>query len=209
MFYSLGSRTAVGGVDSIRRAADVSASTSNDDNGADDGGELVFVGTGAILALAVDADDNIIYSMADGLGQTGRVYTIPMTSGGIPVSISVPSSSSSRSATTNPATDTSTSSTSPYSFKGIKVGHAGDSSGTVAAGERKGEGGGEQEASGSSLADAGASLPLGKGDLDLGPFLPGIAVCPATGDVYVARGHAGLTRMMKSDGFDTQVSPYL
>ncbi|CBJ28938.1 NHL repeat-containing protein [Ectocarpus siliculosus] len=35
----------------------------------------------------------------------------------------------------------------------------------------------------------------------LGPFLPGVAVCPVTGDVYVTRGHTGIARLVKgTDG---------
>lgn len=160
VFYSLGYQRGAGGVDSIRRAAAVGAQFSprtNNGRGSYAGGsfagggfggggfgtqddELIFTGTGVILAMTVDADENLVFTMDDALAESGGVYRLEMASGGVP-------------AVGAPATE----------------------------------------------ADAET---LGT---DLGPLLPGVAVCPATGDVFVARGHAGLTRILKSGGFVTQV----
>lgn len=109
---------------------------------------LVYTGTGVILAMAVDADDNLVFSMEDAHAVSGGVFMLPISQ------------------------------------------------------DEDGELGGGGEA---SLDGATAPAVLLAGGL--GPFLPGVAVCPATGDIYVSRGHSGIARLVKGadGGFSTKV----
>lgn len=120
----------------------------------------MFRGTGVILALAIDAEDNLVFSMGDDVSKTGGVFILRSSAGDV-------------------------SKNAEYSSE------------TITSWPDPGE------------STAGRRGPLGHDAVvlgaDLGAFLPGVAVCPMTGDIFVARGHAGLTRMLKSDGFKTKV----
>ena len=115
---------------------------------------LVYTGTGVILAMAVDADDNLIFSMEDAATVSGGVYMLQLA----------------------PARRD----------------------------EEEELGGGGGEASFDDEDAAARAVLLAGG---LGPFLPGIAVCPVSGDIYLSRGHTGITRLRKDilGGFNTKV----
>lgn len=115
--------------------------------------ELVYTGTGIILALATDAADNIVFTMDDALAESGGVYVLPRVVATKTGEIGAPRPQR-----------------SPVGADG----------------------------------DVAVAVPVAIAT-GLGPFLPGVAVCPRTGDVYVARGHTGLTRVRKTGGFETKV----
>lgn len=165
----------MGGIDSIRRVENRSEIMGSGITV--DSGELVFQGTGVILALAVDADDNLVFTMDDDSeNDVGRVYILPMTSGGQPARAS-----------------SAASNTDDRLVEKSDADPGGETVNSTGARE-------------SAKAGIEAAMPLGGRDgIKLGAFMPGVAVCPATGDVYVTRGHSGLTRMLKSDYFETQV----
>ncbi|CAM9913185.1 unnamed protein product, partial [Laminaria digitata] len=144
VFYSLGVEKGVGAA--IRRAstgsADASVTTGVND-------ALVYMGPGAILALAVDADDNVVFSMDDSFSETGALFLLKMERGAAPV------------------------------FEETSTGYSTDDSSTP----------------GGYSGETGRAVRLAS---DLGPFLPGVAVCPVTGDLYVARGHSGLIRLVRN-----------
>lgn len=149
-------------MDTIRRVAPPGPSPGPQDStgGLQHGGDvLVYIGTGFILALAVDSGDNLIFSMEDAPAVSGGVYMLQMAPGGVVLSQN--------------------------------------------GGEKLGAG---NEAPLDDAAPAPAVLLAG----GLGPFLPGVAVCPATGDIYVSRGHTGMARLVKDHdgGFSTKVRRY-
>lgn len=135
-----------------------SAPTSDTAAGGLEHGEddtLVYTGTGVILAMAVDANDNLVFSMEDAPAVSGGVYMLKTAPGERLLSQDED--------------------------------------------EELGDGG---EA---SLDDATAPAVLLAGGL--GPFMPGVAVCPVSGDIYVSRGHTGIARLVKDadGGFSTKV----
>eukprot|EP00752_Nemacystus_decipiens_P018448 g16538.t2 len=148
-----------GTADTIRRLPPPSSAVPAADAavGALDQGEdtLLYTGTGVILAMAVDADDNLVFSMEDAPAVSGGVYMLRMAPGGVLL----------------------------RRDEGVERG-SGDEA---------------------SLDDAAAPAVLLEGGL--GPFLPGIAVCPISGDLYVSRGHTGIARLVKdkNGGFGTKV----
>lgn len=137
------------------------------------GDELIHKGTGVILAIAVNADDDIVFTMNDALGESGGLYVLRMAPGGVPRG-------------------------------GMHSLDSGISSSTVDQTDEPSDGGISESdyASGSTGCDE--AIPLATG---LGPFLPGVAVCPVTGDVYVTSGHTGLTRVIRgaNGGFENKV----
>lgn len=148
---------------------------------------LILEGTGVILGLAVDADDNLIFSMNNDEADTSTVYFLAMNSQGMPSSGSLASTAT----TTTVEDGLRGDSFEPHEGLGSSNDEANNSiSGAAATG------------SGVSIE---AAVPLGGEMADLGSFVPGVAVCPVTGDVYVALGHNGLTRMLRSHDFETQV----
>lgn len=122
---------------------------------------LLYTGTGVILAMAVDADDNLVFSMEDAPAVSGGVFMLRMAPGGV-----------------------------------LLLPRDDDADAAL------GGGGGEQAPSSDGASSPAVSLAGG-----LGPFLPGVAVCPATGDVYVSRGHTGIVRLLKDadGGFGNKV----
>ncbi|CAM9789975.1 unnamed protein product [Ectocarpus fasciculatus] len=162
VFYSVS--TGHGAGDAILRAASSSSSSANtngdndNDNGNDDGDTVVYVGTGIILAMAVDADDNLIFTMEDAPAVSGGVFLL--------------------------------------SWRQINAGGGGGAEGPSSIGV-PGDGSYFELSSETAAAETSAvSLAAG-----LGPFLPGVAVCPVTGDLYVTRGHTGIARLVKgTDG---------
>lgn len=171
VFYSLGFPKGIGGT--IRRAASTSdlptgeVEPGSSTSGSNTEDKLIYQGTGIILALAIDASDNLVFSMGDSLADNGAVCALRMAPGGVPEPQTRPG---------------------VYSDSATGGGLTGDNSASSLE-----EGGG-----------CGVAVTLAT---SLGPFLPGVAVCPVTGDVYVARGHSGLTRVLKeTDGaFNTKV----
>lgn len=116
---------------------------------------LTYTGTGVILAMAVDADDNLIFTMEDAPTVSGGVFFLQMEQGG-------------------------------------RTSHDSDDLGD-----------GISEPAGLN-SESSPAVALA---VDLGPFLPGVAVCPATGDIYVTRGHTGMARLVKgvNGDFGTKV----
>lgn len=116
---------------------------------------LVYMATGVILAITVDADDNLVFSMEDAPAVSGGVFMLQMGLGGV-----------------------------------------------LLPQDEDGDLGGGGEA---SFDDTAAPALLLAGGL--GPFLPGVAVCPVSGDIYVSRGHTGIARLVKDSdgGFGTKV----
>ncbi|CAM9284108.1 unnamed protein product [Hapterophycus canaliculatus] len=164
VFYAL--VTGNGKGDTIRKAASppaYGASRSDGDVG-QDLDTITYTGTGVILAIAVDADDNLIFTMEDAPTVSGGIFFLGMAPGG-----KVASQQQSRGKSHDPdgAGDRLSQPTTPASEYSPAV----------------------------ALA------------VDLGPFLPGVAVCPVTGDIYVTRGHTGVARLVKGvDGdFSTKV----
>lgn len=236
MFYSLAVEEGVGAA--IRRASTRSAESlyyagratgqspfksGSGAHGVEDA--LVYTGPGAILALAVDADDNLVFSMDDSFSDTGALFSLKMERGGVPVieatSTGYSTDDSSTATGTRAAATTSTSAatgtSSSSSSVELSVGPTADAPilTNLADGSSGGYNSGVSSRSSSSLSSSsgygvgsGGAVPLAS---DLGPFLPGVAVCPITGDLYVARGHAGLIRIIrKADGsFEKKVRRYL
>lgn len=163
VFYSVSKGQGAG--DAILRAASSSPSSANTDvdtDNDDDGDTVVYVGTGIILAMAIDADDNLIFTMEDAPAVSGGVFLLSWRQ-------------------INP---------------GGGVG-AEDSSGT---GVSRYDSYFETPSETETAETSAVSLAAG-----LGPFLPGVAVCPVTGDVYVTRGHTGIARLVKgTDGSFSQ-----
>ncbi|CAN0462173.1 unnamed protein product, partial [Ectocarpus sp. 8 AP-2014] len=159
VFYSVSKGQSAG--DAILRAASSSPSSANtnvDTDNDNNGDTVVYVGTGIILAMAIDADDNLIFTMEDAPAVSGGVYLLSRRQ-------------------INP---------------GGGVG-AEDSSGT---GVSRYDSFFEMPSETETAETSAVSLAAG-----LGPFLPGVAVCPVTGDVYVTRGHTGIARLVKgTDG---------
>ncbi|CAM9705674.1 unnamed protein product [Scytosiphon promiscuus] len=157
VFYALG--TGKGEGDTIRKAAFLSAFGAGRSDGdiEQHNDTLVYTGTGVILALAVDADDNLVFTMEDAPTVSGGVFFLRMAPGGVVAS--------------RQQTD--------------GAGHGSNSAG----------------------GGLSASAPAVALAVDLGPFLPGVAVCPITGDIYVTRGHGGVARLVKGvDGdFSTKM----
>lgn len=147
-----------GTADTIRRVAAPSSAPASDTavGGLEHGEDVpVYTGTGVILAMAVDADDNLVFSMEDAPAVSGGVYMLKMAPGGV----------------------------------------------LLLQDEDKDLGSGGE----ASLDDAAApAVPVAAG---LGPFLPGVAVCPVSGDIFVSRGHTGIARLVKDadGGFSTKV----
>ncbi|CAN0326968.1 unnamed protein product [Ectocarpus sp. 6 AP-2014] len=159
VFYSVSKGQSAG--NTILRAASSSLSSDNtnvDTDNDNDGDTVVYAGTGIILAMAIDADDNLIFTMEDAPAVSGGVFLLSWRQ-------------------INPGGD---------------VG-AEDSSGTgVSMYDPFFEKTSETETAETSAVSLAAGL---------GPFLPGVAVCPVTGDVYVTRGHTGIARLVKgTDG---------
>ena len=170
VFYSLRPGHGAGGT--IRRAAWAPSRSSPDHDGmpknfaqAED--TLIYAGTGGILAMAVDADDNLLFTMADALAVTGGVYTLEMAPGGV--------------------------------VRSREQLEDEESFGI--------EGDGQGEDTGNSGGVDVTAAPAALVAPGLGPFLPGVAVCPVTGDVYVTRGHTGIARLVKGadGGFSSKV----
>lgn len=144
---------------------------------ADDDDALVYTGTGVILALAVDADDNLVFTMEDVPAINGGVFLLQMAPGGVVLGRE------------QGHTEATASADDP--------GHEGDSPSRGSHRSRLPSSGDNDQ-----IAPA-VALAAG-----LGPFLPGVAVCPVTGDVYVTRGHTGIARLVKgaaSASFSTKV----
>ncbi len=152
--------------DTIRRAA--SSRSLSPDGGAAENlpqGEdvLLYTGTGSILAMTVDAYDDLVFTMVDVPAVSGGVYTLRMAPGGV---------------------------VRPRDQLPEGEGGRGQGDGT-GGGSDGGRGGGGGDAAAPAVALAA----------HLGPFLPGVAVCPVTGDVYATKGHTGITRLVKgADG---------
>ncbi|CAB1117822.1 unnamed protein product [Ectocarpus sp. CCAP 1310/34] len=163
VFYSVSKGQGPG--DAILWAASSSPSSANnnvDTDNNNDGDTVVYVGTGIILAMAIDADDNLIFTMEDAPAVSGGVFLLSWRQinpgGGVGAEDS---------------SDTGVSRYDSYFEMPSETGTAETSAVSLAAG--------------------------------LGPFLPGVAVCPVTGDVYVTRGHTGIARLVKgTDGSFSQ-----
>eukprot|EP00903_Cladosiphon_okamuranus_P013725 g12778.t1 len=144
-----------GTADTIRRAAPFSFNITAVDGPKRGEDALIYSGTGVILSMTVDADDNLVFSMEDAPAVSGGVFMLKMGPGG-----------------------------------------------ELLTQDEGGELDGGAEA---SFDDTTApALLLANG---LGPFLPGVAVCPVSEDIYVSRGHTGITRLVKDTdgGFSTKV----
>lgn len=188
---------------------------------------LVYTGPGAILALAVDADDNLVFSMDDSFSDTGALFYLKMERGGVPVLEETStgySTDDSSTPTGTTYTGSSTSTTTTSSSVGLPGGGSSADAPNLSnladrsSGDYDNNSGASSSSpsssSSSSLSSLSSSSGYGVGSgravplaSDLGPFLPGVAVCPITGDLYVSRGHAGLVRFIrKADGsFENKV----
>ncbi|CAM9717004.1 unnamed protein product, partial [Pylaiella littoralis] len=176
VFYTLSLGKGRG--DTIRRAASPSSASSS---GSDDDA-LVYSGTGIILAMAVDADDNLVFTMEDALAVSGGVYLLRMAPEG-------------------------------QEEAHVETTVSADDHGNNNVPEKGGPGSGSSTGSGfadelPSSTDGDRVAPAVALAAGLGPFLPGVAVCPITGDVYVTMGHTGVARLVKGttgDLFSTKM----
>lgn len=164
MFYTVSTSQKAG--HAILRAASSprsGADTNNNvDTDNDDGDTVVYVGTGIILAMAVDADDNLIFTMEDAPAVSGGVFLL--------------------------------------SRRQINVGGSGGADGSSSTAVSAYDSYFELPLETDTTKTSAVTLAAG-----LGPFLPGVAVCPVTGDVYVTRGHTGIARLVKEvDGSFSQ-----
>lgn len=141
--------------------------------------EIIFTGTGVILAMAIGFDDSLVFTMNNALAETGGVFTLK----------------------TAPESEKESAADSEFGFGN---GSESDNDATTALGGLLYDYSHTTPLPGTSTSTAGGDtgpedvIELATG---LGPFLPGIATCPVTGDIYVARGHTGLTRVVRgADG---------
>lgn len=132
--------------------------------------------------MAVDADDNLVFTMEDALAVSGGVYLLRMAPEG-------------------------------QEEAQVETTVSADDHGNNDVPEKGGPGSGSSTGSGfadelPSSTDGDRVAPAVALAAGLGPFLPGVAVCPITGDVYVTMGHTGVARLVKGttgDLFSTKV----
>ena len=163
---------------------------------------LVYTGPGAILALAVDADDNLVFSMDDSFSETGALFSLKMERGGVPVFEETSTGYSTDDSSTSTGSSATTTSSTGAALPGGSTADGPNLTNLADGSSGHYDGGASTSSSSSSSSGyggrSGRAVPLAS---DLGPFLPGVAVCPITGDLYVARGHSGLIRLIrKADG---------
>lgn len=215
----------------------------------------VYTGGGIILAMAVDADDNLIFTMGNASLKEGAVCLLEMASGGIHIkrsgskkkckkkthhrsagddvdetsSTTAGGSSGDDSQSSTELDNTSSGDDFVYTTElgGSWTGDDGSyTTELVSDSSEDDDGLSGTETETESLPDPSdesstnddsdtpptrhkhamchGATPLAS---HLGPFMPGVAVCPVTGDILVARGHTALIRLIRGRGgtFETQV----
>ncbi|CAN0544024.1 unnamed protein product, partial [Ectocarpus sp. 12 AP-2014] len=164
VFYSVSKGQGAGDAFILWAASSSPSSANNnvDTDNSNDGDTVVYVGTGIILAMAIDSDDNLIFTMEDAPAVSGGVFLL--------------------------------------SWRQINAGGGGGAEDSSGSGVSRYDSYFETRSEAETAETSAVSLTAG-----LGPFLPGVAVCPVTGDVYVTRGHTGIARLVKgTDGSFSQ-----